>query len=105
MSDDKIMYDLLKEVRNDQKRQHLESVAQGKCLVEIKGDLKYHIKRTDILEDLHNDNQAGITKNSERIQKLELPGKSRAYLAKWWKAITSVIIVAIAIGTKIADIW
>ena len=41
--------------------------------VRTENDIKYHIKRTNLLEDLHKDNQ-------NRIVALEEPGKARTYL-------------------------
>jgi predicted transcriptional regulator len=67
------LYDLVKEIREEQKEQsktmsQLEvSFVRMESLVETNTeDLKYHIKRTDILEDLHKD-------NAKRIEKLEAP--------------------------------
>jgi hypothetical protein len=45
---------------------------------EIKLDLREHMRRTDILEDLHQDNQ-------KRIALLEEPKKAREY-------ITSIVV-------------
>lgn len=52
--------------------------SQSKRLDSIDENLAEHMRRTDVLEDLHRDNQ-------NRIEKLEEPKKAREYL-------TSIIV-------------
>ena len=97
MSDNKIMLDLLKEVRDEQKE-------QGKSLVQMQTDtarnadsLEEHMRRTDALELLHKDNE-------ERIEALEVPGQTRAQIIKWVK-IVGIIAGTIVAVTKIAGLF
>lgn len=89
-----LIYDLLKEVREDQKdlketsyEHRLETKDwQSKTdqrMQRIEEDLKYHIKRTDVLEDLHMSNEGKIGANSERISELEEPKKVLSLIKKW----------------------
>ena len=108
MSDNKIIYDLLKEVREDQKKQGDELKEQSKCLVSVQGDLKYHIRRTDILEKLHKDNQHKIELSEKRIDKLEEPAKVNSYLSEKWKYWTAGIVListVVTLITKIKGLW
>lgn len=45
------------------------------CQIRIEEDIRHHIKRTDILEELHKDNE-------RRIGLLEEPAKAHQYLVK-----------------------
>ena len=102
MDDNKMIYDLLKEVREDQKKQGDELQEQSKCLLIVQGDLKYHIRRTDILEDLHKDNQKKIELSEKRIDKLEAPNKASKYLTEKWKYWTAgLLFLSAAIGLAI----
>ena len=132
--EDKIIYDLLKEVRDDQKeyngiltKQSITLDSFNKEIVQIKEDLKYHIERTDMLSDLHEDNarQIEINKNeleesirktqilddllreykeefSKKIETVEEPMKAREYLIKNWKMYTGMIITLLTIITMIS---
>jgi len=88
-----MIYDLLKEVREDQKKQGDELKEQSKCLINVQSDLKYHIKRTDMLEDLHKDNQKKIELSEKRIDLLEEPNKVSKYLIEKWKYWTAAIVL------------
>lgn len=44
--------------------------------------LKEHIKRTNILEKLHEDNQESIENNQKRLEMLEEPVKAKEYIRK-----------------------
>lgn len=48
----------------DEVKQDIKDIRD--CQIRMEEDLKHHIKRTDILEDLHKDNE-------KRIVKLEQP--------------------------------
>ena len=108
MDENKMIYDLLKEVRENQKKHGEELQEQSKCLVSVQHDLKYHIKRTDLLEDLHKDNQSKIEQGQKRLDKLEEPGKVSQYLSKKWKFWTIGIVLvssAITLISKIKGLW
>lgn len=63
------MYDLLKEIREEQKIQSKDINGIKMDVNTNTEDLKYHIKRTDMLEELHMD-------NAKRIDILEKPAIS-----------------------------
>ena len=72
MSEQDIILRLLQEVREDQREHSKELAKQSVSLLKLETtvdknteDLKYHIRRTDILEDLHRDNQRKIEINEE----------------------------------------
>lgn len=106
-----ILLDLLKEVREDQKAHGKELSKQSAYLEnmdtdvrELKSsvsknteDIAHHIRRTDILEKLHLDNQAKIAQGEIRINKLEEPGKAISWLKKHLIAITGVIATIVSI--------
>jgi len=123
---DKMVYELLKEVRDDVKKHGEHLATQGVCILNIEKnvnkntkDLEYHITRTnevqrsnDLLTDLHLDNQKRITNNEKKIDKLEEPGKVEEYLSKVWikksgKVIGVLTIVSLIAGiiTKIIGYW
>lgn len=100
-----ILLDLLKEVREDQKEHGKELSKQSAYLEGMDADVKelkstvskntediaHHIRRTDILEKLHKDNQAKIAQGERRLDKLEEPGKAIEWLKKHIIAISGVI--------------
>ena len=100
-----MIYDLLKEVREEFGEHKDEQVKQGITLAEIKKDLKYHIKRTDILEDLHKDNLAQIEQNKTRLERLEEPVKARVYLFKKWQFWTGLVAITAGAIAKIIGLW
>jgi len=70
----------------------IEEIKESQVRMEV--DVKHHIKRTDLLEDLHAD-------NALRIAVLEEPQKARAYIkslildvGKFTGFILSVIAIA-----------
>jgi hypothetical protein len=105
----KIIFDLLKEVREDQKQQgqelakqgaHIENMAADVC--ELKAsvsknteDIAHHIKRTDLLQELHQENQAKIEKSEARLDKLEEPVKAKEWIKQHIITI-SAIVTAVA---------
>mgnify|MGYP001607412613 CR=1 FL=1 len=106
-----ILLSLLKEVREDQK-QHGQELAKQSAYLEgmdsdVKGlkdtvsrntnDISYHIKRTDILEQLHKDNQARINQGEQRLDKLEEPGKAIAWLKKHIITLSGVVAAIVSI--------
>lgn len=118
MVDLKIVFELLKEVREDQKKHGIELAKQTADLDNLKedvGELKvtvtrntddvaHHIRRTDMLQELHKDNEAAIKDNTEKIEqgearlnKLEEPVKAK----EWFK---SHIVTISAIVTALASV-
>jgi len=114
----KIVFELLKEVREDQKKHGIELAKQTADLDNLKQDVSelkedvsrntedvaHHIRRTDLLQELHKDNQQAIEKNElkiveseARLDKLEEPVK-----AKEW--IKSHIVTISAVVTALASI-
>lgn len=100
-----ILLELLKEVREDQK-QHGQALAKQSAYLEnmdvdVKElkvtvarnteDISHHIRRTDILEELHKDNQKKISQSEKRLERLEEPGKAISWLKKHIIAISGVI--------------
>lgn len=85
-------------------------------LVDIKKDLKYHIKRTDelqnntnILTQLHIDNQKRIDQNEDEIKinstkviALEVPKNARKYLVVAFKGL-GIVAVGILSILKLID--
>mgnify|MGYP001564770652 FL=1 len=100
-----IILDLLKEVREDQKEHGKELSKQSAYLenmdIDVKElkanvsrnteDIAHHIRRTDMLEALHKDNQISIEQGAKRISKLEEPGKAIAWFKKHLVVVTGVI--------------
>lgn len=103
--DNNVIYDLLKEVREELSEQKEQYAEHGKCLVQIQSDLKYHIKRTDLLEDLHKDNLTQIKQNKERLERLEEPVKAKKYLFKRWQFWLGIGIGAATFVSKVIGLW
>jgi hypothetical protein len=69
-----------------------ERLAKIEALDEVQNQqLAEHMRRTDILEELHRD-------NSKRIQMLEEPGKVVKTLKKWLLGLGAVAGAAVAIS-------
>lgn len=89
-----LIYDLLrehkadtaefqKEVRESHKKSD-ERLAKLEAQGEVQNQqLAEHMRRTEVLEDLHMSNEAKIGVNRERIDKLEAPGKALSLVKKW----------------------
>lgn len=113
----KIILDLLKEVRDDQKKHGTELAKQSACLENMDADFKelkatvrentddiaHHIKRTDILEALHKDNQKKIDLNEERLDKLEEPIKAKEWIKKYMITISAVITALVSIAALVLE--
>jgi len=125
-----IIKELLKEVRDDQKKtneiltkhgvslSNLDKTVEGNAdlLVSLDknverntADLEVHIKRTDILEDLHRDNQSLINSNKKtiethrhKIKLLEEPARFKQLLKK--KYISILTIVSLTAGAIVGII-
>lgn len=124
--DEKMLYDLLKEVRDDQKKhgeilgKHGEELAkQSVCMKNVQKDVgemkktvakntedvEKHIYRTDMLEELHKDNQTRISQNEERIIKLEEPVKAKQWFKENLKWVLTVAALSATLITKIMGLW
>lgn len=64
--------------------------------------LAEHMRRTDILEKLHIDNQDKIKSNDDRITVLEEPGKVRRYIKNNIVTIAKVTGALMTIGAFVA---
>ena len=112
----KMLFELLKEVREDQKTHGMELAKQSAILDNLDNDVKdlkktvarntediaHHIRRTDGLQDLYDSNRTRITDVETRVGKLEEPVKAKA----WIKSnLVSVISICTAIGSFIAFLY
>ena len=132
MKNEDLLLELLKEVREDQKdhgktlsKQSEELVRQSACLDSVQKDMKEvkvdlskntadvaeHVRRSNLLEDLHKDNEKRLMKledeskkKDERLEKLEAPEKAKAWLKKNYLAAGSIIISILSIITMLAKI-
>lgn len=109
---DKLMLDLLKEVRVDQKKQGEEQTKQGVCLNILQKDcsemkttiakntanLAEHMSRTVRLEEKDEDKQ-------ERLEKLEEGPKAKAWFKKNIKNLLIILGAAATVISKIAGLW
>lgn len=110
-----LLLGLLKEVREDQKQHGKELSKQSVYLETMDADVKElkntvgrntediaeHIRRTDLLEKLHRDNQFKIESSEKRLDKLEEPKKAMA----WVKAhLISLLAILASIATIVANI-
>lgn len=113
----KMLYDLLQEVREDQKQHSRELYKQSAYLENMDSDVKelkttvgrntediaHHIRRTDILQDLHKDNQRKIEMSEARIDKLEEPIKAKEWVKKNVIAISAIITTLISIAALLLN--
>lgn len=99
---EQFIIETLKEIKQDQKDlQEASFKHRSETLVwqattssrldSIDENLAEHMRRTDVLEKLHEDNQ-------QRIEDLEQPGKTLATIKKWalWTSGVAGAIVAVA---------
>jgi hypothetical protein len=105
MSDEKdIMYDLLKEVRDDVKEHRedtLEHQHQTNGRLDIYNEqLKVHIDGVQTLKQLHLDNVDRIRENEDRMNKIEEPSKLRKLLGN--KIIKVLGTITLVCGTIMA---
>lgn len=120
--DDKMIYDLLKEVRDEQRD-------QGKCLTRMEVDIKRntedlidHMEQTKTVKDLHAQNEKRIEYNEMflygdkvkdkedhgivgRVEDLEAPAKAKAYLRKKYMVWAGVISVTVGIAVGLGKIF
>ncbi len=102
--DSQIVYDLLKEIRQEQKEQRIEQKEQNKQLVKLSAiiekntdDIKDHIKRTEILESIYQ-------KHEEKIIKLEEPQKFKKWLFNKWSKYLGILVALSALMVGILKI-
>lgn len=124
MADTKIILDLLKEVREDQKKHGTELAKQSVYLEKMESDVSelkatvsrntddiaHHIRRTDLLQEMHNDNQAAIKKNAAeiaasvaRLDKLEEPVKAKAWIKTHLVTISAVVTALASVAAFLIE--
>jgi chromosome segregation ATPase len=120
----KIVFELLKEVREDQKKHGIELAKQTADLDNLKqdvrelktdvsqntDDLAHHIRRTDLLQELHRDNQDAIQKseqkieeNEARLDKLEEPVKAKEWIKTHIVTISAVVTALASIAAFLIE--
>lgn len=93
--DNEIIYDLLKTDRKERSefqkevretsKEIVERLSKIEALDEIQNEqLEYHIRRTNMLEDLHRQNE-------ERIINLEQPHKTLKTIVKWSSGAGAIV--------------
>ena len=104
-----LIYDLLKadreeaatfrkEVRESHKETG-ERLTKIEALDEVQNQqLAEHMRRTEVLENLHMSNEGKIGANTGRIEKLEEPGKALSLVKKWFLGAGAVAGAAVAIA-------
>jgi cob(I)alamin adenosyltransferase len=108
MNDGSIIYDLLQEVRAEQRKQSEELAKQSVWLVSIQkdvsrntDDLSEHIRRTEILEENLQIQQNKIETVEDRVEKLEWPSKVKEFVfnkyIKWAGAISVTVGIVFTI--------
>ena len=92
----KIIYDLLTEVRKDQKAQGKELASQSKCLAK----LEMHVAKNTADLTEHKEGVVGnrtlIADAVARIEKLEEPGKIKSFIYN--KYVKVIGLVSISLG-------
>ena len=69
-------------------RKDLQEVRESQ--IRMEADIKYHIMRTDLLEELHKDNE-------KRIAQLELPNSAKSYMVDFAVSISKIAGAALAV--------
>lgn len=101
-----LIYDLLKADREEasdfrkEVRESHKDTGERLTQLEAQGNvqnqqLAEHMRRTEVLEDLHMSNEGKIGAHETRIVKLEEPGKALSLVKKW---ILGTGAVAAALG-------
>lgn len=111
MSDDKLdlIYDLLKADREEasdfrkEVRDSHRKTDDRLSKLELQGEvqnqqLAEHMRRTEVLEDLHMSNEGKIGLNTKRIEVLEEPGKALSLVKKWILGTGAVAGALVAIA-------
>jgi len=107
--DEKMIYDLLKEVRDEQ-RDHakLSSTHREET---VKWQLQSDSRTERIEEDLREhkegviQNRASIATVKDRVEELEAPEKAKAYLRKKYMKWAGVIAVTVSIAAGLGKIF
>lgn len=120
----KIVFELLKEVREDQKKHGIELAKQTADLNNLKqdvselkttvnkntDDIAHHIRRTDLLQELHRDNQEAIKENADnieksvvRLDKLEEPVKAKEWIKTHMVTISAVVTALASIAAFLIE--
>ena len=113
----KIIFDLLKEVREDQKTQGQELAKQGAHIEnmasdvnELKSsvsknteDIAHHIKRTDLLQALHDENQKKVDDHQARLDELEGPIKAKEWIKKHLVTISAIVTALASVAAFLIE--
>ena len=111
-----MLFELLKEVREDQKKHGNELAKQSAILDNLDSDVRemkttvskntediaHHIRRTDVLQALYDSNITRINEAEGRLDKLEEPVKAKAWVKDHMVSILSVLT---AIGSLAAFLY
>jgi hypothetical protein len=90
--------DFRKEVRDSHKKTD-DRLSKLEAQGEVQNQqLAEHMRRTEVLEDLHMSNEGKIGANSERITKLEEPRKALSLMKRWFLGAGAVAGAAVAIA-------
>lgn len=103
-----MIYDLLTEVRGDVKEMKDDLGNVKINVAQNTSDLKHHIRRTDLLQDLHESNKKLIKANEKKIEELEEPHKAKKWLKSQWLTYGSLAAAAASILgliTKVMGLW
>lgn len=129
----RIIFDLLKEVREDQKNQNEKIAEQGEILAvhgthlsaiqkdmeftkkhtaDNRDDLREHMRRTDILERMHEDNKGRIDQleqidkeDQQKIKELQKPLLKKKWMKEDIKWILTVLGLLGGLVSKIMGLW
>jgi hypothetical protein len=116
VEDIRIIYDLLQEVRSEQRKQSEELCNQTLQLLSIQkdvsantNDLSEHIRRTDLLEEqtniLRNSTDCKIQTLNDRIVALEWPSKVKEFIFNKYVKWAGAISVAVGIIYSVLRIF
>lgn len=113
--DIKIVHDLIKEVREDQKDQGQTLAKQSVILEHLDRDIKtikkdvaqntkdlsHHIARTDEVQNLNADNKIRIDDLESRLKALEEPVKAKEWLKKHIVSLLSILTAIASLAALI----
>ena len=133
MKNEELLLELLKEVRDDTKgngeklsKQGEELARQSTCLESLEEDMKEvrtdlskntadvaeHVRRSNLLEVLHMDNQkrietleTDVKKKDDRIKKLERPEIAKAWVRENLKWLLTISGLTTSLVTKLLGLW
>lgn len=82
-----MIYDLVKEIKDDQKEITVKLQEQSECLIRMENDvrrnaddLKEHMRRTELLEKLHEKNATKISEVEKKVEEIQEPTKIKKLL-------------------------